>query len=217
MSPQETLAFIQHRAAEVGADPGAARRRALRCQQPQPFSSQAQARTTHSRPPNSEQRRIEAFSARPRCELDGPAEAAARVLGVDRDRRAALAHVADQLADAAGALLDRRGAGLGDVAKIEAVAVGAADADREGACRFGGADHGDQEAHRGNRERANCAENSTGMEAPPLRNPQTLAGKSFQTVNKVNRRADFLRFFPAPPAPLQALPAYRRRSAPRCR
>src|SRR5580692_13121548 len=39
--------------------------------------------------------------------LDGPAEAAARVLGVDRDCGATLAHVADQLAGAAGALLDR--------------------------------------------------------------------------------------------------------------
>src|SRR5271170_1508740 len=35
----------------------------------QPFSAQAQARTTQSRPPNSVQRRIEAFSAMPRCEL----------------------------------------------------------------------------------------------------------------------------------------------------
>src|SRR5580698_7564107 len=71
--------------------------------------------------------------------LDGPAEAAARVLGVDRDRRAALAHVADQLAGAAGALLHRRSAGLGDVVEIEAVAIGAANADREGAGRFSGA------------------------------------------------------------------------------
>src|SRR5271170_2562555 len=35
----------------------------------QPFSAQAQARTTQSRPPNLTQRRIEAFSALPRCEL----------------------------------------------------------------------------------------------------------------------------------------------------
>src|SRR5580704_11184825 len=35
----------------------------------QPFSSQSQVRTTQSWPPNSAQRRIEAFSALPRCEL----------------------------------------------------------------------------------------------------------------------------------------------------
>ena len=142
MSPQETQAFIQteqQKWAPILVQLGAAHLS-------QPFSSQAQARTTHSRPPNSEQRRIEVFSARPRWRLYGPAKTATRVLGVDRDCRAALAHVADQLAGAAGALLDRRGAGLGDIAEIKAVAVGAADADREGAGRFGGADHGDQEA-----------------------------------------------------------------------
>src|ERR1700685_1884058 len=109
--------------------------------------------------------------------LDGPAKTAARVIGVDRDRRATLAHVADQLAGAAGAFLDRRGAGLGDVVKIEAVAIGAADADRKGAGRLGGADGGYQQARCGNRGRGITPKARHGSPSPE--EPWNASGEEF--------------------------------------
>ena len=81
---------------------------------------------------------------------------------------------------AAGALLHRRGAGLGDVAKIEAVAVGAADADGKGAGRFGGADQGDREANGGNGERGIAPETIRDRHGSPSpEEPWNASGEEF--------------------------------------
>src|SRR5271154_568732 len=76
--------------------------------------------------------------------IDRPAERAAGILGVDRHRRAAATHDTDDLATAALAFAHRRGAGVRQLAVVEAVAIGTASADGERARRLGGAGRGGQ-------------------------------------------------------------------------
>ena len=66
------------------------------------------------------------------------------MLGVDCERRAAAPDFADDLAGIARTLFDRRGARVGRLAIVVAVAVGAAGADRKRARRVRGANRGDQ-------------------------------------------------------------------------
>jgi hypothetical protein len=113
--------------------------------------------------------------------IDGPAERAAGVLGVDRHGGAAAPHDADDLAMAVGAFGHRGNPGVGLFVVVEAIAIGAAGSDREGACGFRGADGEDQKAEAGDRiGKITQKLENFGHQAPPPRNGPETTGEGFR-------------------------------------
>src|SRR5580692_10818444 len=109
---------------------------------------------------------------------DRPAERAAGIFGIDRHGGATLADYADHLAATAAAFAHRRGAGIFDLLIIEAVAISAADADRERAGRVGGADRAGKQARRHGRKRK-IARNPDHQKPLP-RSPTDASWEGFQ-------------------------------------